>query len=420
MIMDYEKYITEIGERAKIASRKLALLSSDIKNKILDSMADALEKNADIIIGENIKDIEKAREKGISKAKIDRLILNEKRIKDMSNGLRDLIPLNDPIGEIISMWKRPNGLLIGRVRVPLGVIGIIYESRPNVTSDAAGICLKSGNSVILRGGSEAINSNKIITKIISEASVKAGAPQNCIQLIEITDRKLVDLMLKLNKYIDVIIPRGGRDLIQKVVQNSTVPTIETGEGIVSIFVNYDADFEMAKKIIINAKTQRPAVCNAADKILIHEKIAEKFLPFIEKALNEYNVQIRGCSKTRKILPNVIEASQQDWKTEFLDLIIAIKIVSSIDEAIEIITENDSKHSETIITNNYSDAQKFLNEVDAAAVYVNASTRFTDGGQFGLGAEIGISTQKLHARGPMSLNELTSTKFIIYGNGQVRE
>ncbi|MHA1269373.1 MAG: glutamate-5-semialdehyde dehydrogenase [Candidatus Helarchaeota archaeon] len=418
--MDFEGYINDIGKKAKTAARKLAVLSSSIKDKALYNMANALEKNSSLIINENEKDVKLAQEKGLSQAKIDRLILNEKRIKSMAEGLRDLIKLKDPIGEVISMWKRPNGLLIGKVRVPLGVIGIIYESRPNVTSDAAGICLKSGNAIVLRGGSESINSNKIITKIIANAAVDAGAPENCIQLIENTDRKLVDLMLRLNKYIDVIIPRGGRTLIQKVVQNASVPTIETGEGIVSIFINYDADFEMAKRIIINAKTQRPAVCNAVDKLLIHEKIADKFLPVIEKSLITHNVEIRGCLKTKKILPHIKAASDEDWRTEFLDLIIAIKIVSSIDEAIDFITENDSKHSETIITNDYSDAQKFLNEVDASSVYINASTRFTDGGQFGLGAEIGISTQKLHARGPMSINELTSTKFIIYGNGQIRE
>ncbi len=418
--MDFEKYINEIGKRAKEASRKLAITSSKIKDKALENMADVLTNNIDLILKENEKDVKNAKDKGLSKAKIDRLILNEKRINDMATGLKDLIKLKDPIGEVISMWKRPNGLLIGRVRVPLGVIGIIYESRPNVTSDAAGICLKSGNAIILRGGSEAINSNKIITKLIARAAEEAGAPENCIQLIENTDRKLVDLMLKLNKYIDVIIPRGGRELIQKVVQNATVPTIETGEGIVSIFVNYDADFDMAEKIIINAKTQRPAVCNAVDKLIIHEKIASKFLPFIVSSLKNYNVEIRGCPITKQIIPDIKEATDQDWQTEFLDLIIAIKVVKSIDEAIDFITQYDSKHSETIITNNYSDAQKFLNEVDASSVYVNASTRFTDGGQFGLGAEIGISTQKLHARGPMSINELTSTKFIIYGNGQIRE
>ena len=418
--MDFEKYINEIGENAKRASRFLAIVSSKIKDKALLNMAIVLEKNISVIIEENQKDVKKAQENGISKAKIERLILNEKRIKGMANGLRDLITLKDPIGEVISMWKRPNGLLIGKVRVPLGVIGIIYESRPNVTSDAAGICLKSGNTIILRGGSEAINSNIIITKLISNAAVEAGLPENSIQLIENTNRKLVDLMLKLNKYIDVIIPRGGRTLIQKILQNSTVPTIETGEGIVSTFINYDADFEMAKKIIINAKTQRPAVCNALDKLLVHEKIANKFLPFIEKSLKKYNVKIRGCKKTKEIIPNVEDATVEDWKTEFLDLIIAIRVVKSIDEAINIINENDSKHSEAIITNNSTESQKFLNEIDASSVYINTSTRFTDGGQFGLGAEIGISTQKLHARGPMSVNELTSTKFIIYSNGQIRE
>ncbi|MBD3229607.1 MAG: glutamate-5-semialdehyde dehydrogenase [Candidatus Lokiarchaeota archaeon] len=418
--MNFENYINEIGKKAKNASRKLATVSSTVKDAALEEMASALENNRDKIIKENQIDVKNAEEKGISKAKIERLVLNEKRISNMATGLRDLVALKDPIGEVLSMWKRPNGLLIGRVRIPLGVIGIIYESRPNVTSDAAGICLKSGNAIILRGGSEAINSNKIITDIISEAASKVGAPKNCIQLLENTDRKLVDLMLKLNQYIDVIIPRGGRTLIQKVVQNSTVPTIETGEGIVSIFVNYDADFEMAKEIIINAKTQRPAVCNAVDKLLVHEKVADKFLPYIQKSLQNHNVEIRGCNRTKAIIPDVKEAKEEDWSSEYLDLIIAIRIVKSLKGALDIIAENDSKHSESIITNDYSDAQKFLNHVDASSVYVNASTRFTDGGQFGLGAEIGISTQKLHARGPMSVNELTSTKFIIYGKGQIRK
>jgi glutamate-5-semialdehyde dehydrogenase len=309
---------------------------------------------------------------------------------------------------------------IGQIRVPLGVIGIIYESRPNVTVDAAGLCLKAGNAIILRGGSEAINSNVVIADIIHDAAVSEGLPENCVQIVRDTNREYVDAMLKLKDYIDVIIPRGGEALIQRVVQNSLVPTIETGIGIVSLFVNYDADFEMAEKIIINSKCSSPAVCNALDKILVHEKIKEKFIPFIVDALLENGVEVRACKTSQKLAINVVPATEEDWSAEYLSLKVCIKVVKNINEAIELITQYDSKHTETIITENYDDARKFLYEVDAAAVYVNAATRLTDGGVFGLGAEIGISTQKLHARGPMGVNQLTSTKFIIYGNGQIRE
>ncbi|MHA1756538.1 MAG: glutamate-5-semialdehyde dehydrogenase, partial [Promethearchaeota archaeon] len=322
--------------------------------------------------------------------------------------------------EIIRMWRRPNGMDIGLVRVPLGVIGIIYESRPNVTADAAGLCLKAGNAVILRGGSEAINSNIAIADILREATIAEGLPENSIQIIRDTNREYVGEMLKLKDYIDVIIPRGGESLIQRVVRESLVPTIETGIGIVSLFVNYDADFEMAKKIIINSKCSYPAVCNALDKLLVHEKIKDDFIPFIVKALRENGVEIVGCEKTRELIPDVIPATEEDWSAEYLSLKICIRVVKDINEAIQIITKYDSKHTESILTNNYSDARKFLYEVDAAAVYVNAATRLTDGGVFGLGAEIGISTQKLHWRGPMGVEQLTTTKFIIYGSGQIRE
>ncbi len=412
--------MNKIGENAQTAAFKLKLLPTKKKNDALLEMADALVANMPQIIEKNKIDIANAEKDGLPKAKIERLILNESRINDMARGIRDVATLKDPVGEEVSMWERPNGLRVGRVRVPLGVVGIIYESRPNVTADVAALCLKSGNAVILRGGSEAINSNSIIADVLSNAAINAGIPENSIQLIKNTDREFVRVMLKLNKYIDVIIPRGGAGLIQMVVQNATVPTIETGVGVDSIFVNYDADFEMAKNIIINAKTQRPAVCNALDKLLVHEKIKDEFILFIIEEIRKYGVEVRGDDETRKIVPEVIPATEEDWGTEYLDLIMCVRVVKDIAEAIDIITKYDTKHSEAIITNNDEDSQKFLNEVDAAAVYVNASTRFTDGGQFGLGAEMGISTQKLHCRGPFALEALTSTKFVVYGSGQIRE
>lgn len=418
--MSIQSEMNKIGENAQTAAFKLKLLPTKKKNDALLEMADALVANMPQIIEKNKIDIANAEKDGLPKAKIERLILNESRINDMARGIRDVATLKDPVGEEVSMWERPNGLRVGRVRVPLGVVGIIYESRPNVTADVAALCLKSGNAVILRGGSEAINSNSIIADVLSNAAINAGIPENSIQLIKNTDREFVRVMLKLNKYIDVIIPRGGAGLIQMVVQNATVPTIETGVGVDSIFVNYDADFEMAKNIIINAKTQRPAVCNALDKLLVHEKIKDEFILFIIEEIRKYGVEVRGDDETRKIVPEVIPATEEDWGTEYLDLIMCVRVVKDIAEAIDIITKYDTKHSEAIITNNDEDSQKFLNEVDAAAVYVNASTRFTDGGQFGLGAEMGISTQKLHCRGPFALEALTSTKFVVYGSGQIRE
>lgn len=337
----------------------------------------------------------------------------------MAKGLRELIALEDPIGEVIEMWKRPNGLQIGKQRVAMGVIGIIYEARPNVTCDAAGLCLKTGNAVILRGGSEAINSNKAIVKILANAIKEAGLPEFSIQLVEDTSRETALEMMKLNEYIDVLIPRGGAGLIQTVVKNATVPVIETGVGNCHIYVDEDCDFDMARDIIINAKTSRPAVCNAAEKMIINENIANDFLPIIVKALREKDVEIRGDEKVKSLINDVKEASEDDWSKEYLDYIIGAKIVKSVDEAINHINKYGSGHSEAIVTNSYKNSQKFLNKVNAAAVYVNASTRFTDGSEFGFGAEIGISTQKLHARGPMGLKELTTIKYIIYGNGQVR-
>ncbi|MBD3211759.1 MAG: glutamate-5-semialdehyde dehydrogenase [Candidatus Lokiarchaeota archaeon] len=410
----------EIGEKAKNAAFKLKNSSTTMKDNALNRMADDLEKHTDSIIKANSLDLENAKKNNLEQSKIDRLILNKEKIHKIADGLREVAAFPDPINEIVSMWRRPNGMDIGKIRVPLGVVGIIYESRPNVTADAAGLCIKSGNAIILRGGSEAINSNIAIADILHNAAVSEGLPKNCIQVIRETDRAYVDTMLKLKGYIDVIIPRGGETLIQKVVQNSLVPTIETGIGIVSIFVNYDADFDMADRIIINSKCSYPAVCNALDKLIIHESIKEEYIPRIVKLLRENGVEVRGDRETQELVPDVIPATEEDWGAEYLSLKISIRVVKNINEAIDIITKYDSKHTESIITENYQDAREFLYRVDAAAVYVNAATRLTDGGVFGLGAEIGISTQKLHARGPMGVNQLTSTKYIIYGSGQIRE
>ncbi|MDU2155482.1 glutamate-5-semialdehyde dehydrogenase [Clostridium sp.] len=411
--------IYELGKRAKEASYDLGIASTTEKNKALESMANALINNTNEIIKANKEDLDRAVQKGTSKAMLDRLSLNESRIEDMAKGLRELIALEDPIGEVIEMWKRPNGLQIGKQRVAMGVIGIIYEARPNVTCDAAGLCLKTGNAVILRGGSEAINSNKAIVKILANAIKEAGLPEFSVQLVEDTSRETALEMMKLNEYIDVLIPRGGAGLIQTVVKNATVPVIETGVGNCHIYVDEDCDFDMARDIIINAKTSRPAVCNAAEKMIINENIANEFLPIIVKALRENNVEIIGDEKVKSLINDVKEASDADWSKEYLDYIIGAKIVKNVDEAINHINKYGSGHSEAIVTNSYKNSQKFLNKVNAAAVYVNASTRFTDGSEFGFGAEIGISTQKLHARGPMGLKELTTIKYIIYGNGQVR-
>jgi len=412
--------VLQKAKRAKLAAVELAKLSSDIKNKALEIMAQALEAQTDFLIKANKLDLEAAVQDGKPKAFIDRLTLNEQRIKDMADGLRVIKDLPDPVGETVAMWRRPNGLQIGQRRVPLGVIGIIYESRPNVTADAAGLCLKTGNAVILRGGSEAIKSNKAIVKVLSQASYEAGIPEGAIQLIEDTDRASARELMRLNELVDVLIPRGGTGLIKAVVEEATVPVIETGVGNCHIYVDGQCDRDTAVKIIINAKTQRPGVCNAVETLLVDRKIAEEFLPVVIKELREKDVEIRGCEETLKIVPDVTRATEEDWDTEYLDYILAVKVVDGIDEAIRHIGMHGTGHSEAIITDNYHAAQKFLDEVDAAAVYVNASTRFTDGFEFGFGAEIGISTQKLHARGPMGLNELTTIKYVIYGSGQIRK
>ena len=407
------------GKKSKEVSFMLGNLSTEEKNKGLNMMADFLINNKEEIISANKIDLQVAVEKCTSKSMLDRLTLNEERIEGMANGLRQVESLSDPVGEVLGMWNRPNGLQIGQKRVPLGVIGIIYEARPNVTSDAAGLCFKAGNAVILRGGSEAINSNKAIVKVLKAALKAVNLPEDAIQLVEDTSREVATEMMRLKEYIDVLIPRGGAGLIQAVVKNATVPVIETGTGNCHIYVDEYADFEMAKNIVLNAKTSRPSVCNAAEKLLVNEKIAKEFMPIILNELKEKEVEIRGDESSIAYDSSIIKANDEEWYNEYLDHVIGIKVVKDIDEAINIINHFGSGHSEAIVTKDYANSQKFLQKVDAAAVYVNASTRFTDGEEFGFGAEIGISTQKLHARGPMGLKELTTIKYIIYGNGQVR-
>lgn len=410
--------LEQMGQNAKQAARFL-LTAGELKNKALLAIADALIENADEIVKANDIDIKAARENGTRESLIDRLTLTTARIEGMADGVRQVAALADPTGVVLSGLTRPNGLRIEKVRVPLGVIGIIYEARPNVTSDAAALCLKSGNAVILRGGKEAINSNKCIADIMRNAIEKAGLPKDCIALVEDTSRASSVELMQLSDYLDVLIPRGSASLINAVVENSKVPVIETGVGNCHVYVDDSADIDMAADIIFNAKTSRPSVCNAIETILVHKDIAEKALPVIKGRLDEKDVTLRCCERSAKILDGVENATEDDWYTEYGDYILAVKIVDSIDEAIEHIAKYSSGHSECIVTKDYANSQKFTDEVDSAAVYVNASTRFTDGGEFGLGAEIGISTQKLHARGPMGLNELTSMKFVIRGNGQIR-
>ncbi|MHC6180778.1 glutamate-5-semialdehyde dehydrogenase [Clostridium sp. JNZ X4-2] len=418
--MNIDDYVIEKARRAGLAARILSNAGSGMKNRALLSMAEKVKSNKEDILRANELDLKNAKKLGKSKAFIDRLSLDEKRINSMADGLERVASLPDPIGEGIKMWKRPNDLRIEKVRVPLGTIGIIYEARPNVTVDASALCLKSGNSVILRGGKEAINSNSAIYNIINKAAIGAGLPEGSMEFIHVTERKAVEVLMKLNRYVDVLIPRGGNGLISSVVKNSTVPVIKTGSGNCHVYVDADADLNMAEDIVVNAKTQRPAVCNAMETLLVHKDAAEEFLPHLGDTLKKLNVEIRGCSKTQELIPGTKLATEEDYEREFLDLILAVKVVDSMDEAIDHIYKYGTKHSESIITNNYASSQRFLREVDAAAVYVNASTRFTDGGEFGFGAEIGISTQKLHARGPMGLSELTTAKYMIYGEGQIRE
>lgn len=411
--------LIEQGKAAKQAAFDLMNISQEKKSKALLAIADCLEENADQILYENQKDLVLLKKNPAKASFADRLKLTRERIAQMAEGVRKVELLPDPVGEVTGMEKRPNGLIIGKKRVPLGVIGIIYEARPNVTVDAAALCLKTSNACILRGGSEAINSNKILVNIMNRALETAGFPKGSVSLVEDTSRETAAEMMRLNEYIDVLIPRGGAGLIKTVVNTATVPVIETGTGNCHIYVEKSADIEMVKEITVNAKTSRPSVCNAAESLLVDEAIAQTALPAIAEGLKPFGVEIRGCEKTCKILSEAVLASEEDYYTEYNDFIISVKIVSGIDEAIRHINRCGTKHSEAIVTKSYEASQKFLDEIDAAAVYVNASTRFTDGFEFGFGAEIGISTQKLHARGPLGLKELTTCKYIIYGNGQVR-
>ena len=416
--MNLEKSIKRIAKEAKDASFKIATLSSSKKNKALRAMASAIEKNSDYIRSENAKDLKRAKSSGLSSAMIDRLYLNPKRIKDMSISLREIAKLKDPLGQIISAWDRPNGLKINKVRVPIGVISIIYESRPNVTSDCIGLCLKTGNSVILRGGSEAYNSNRAIYKVLAEAACFL-IPEGSIKLIPTKDREALNYLLKLNEYVDLLIPRGGESLIRYVTKNATMPVIKHYKGICHVFVDKSANLSMALDIAFNAKVQRPEVCNAIETLLVHKSIAKDFLTVFGDKLKDANVKIKGCKKSKSIIPWIGMVKEADYRREYLDLILNIKIVDSVEEAVAHINKYGSSHSDSIVTEDDKSAYRFLSEVDSACVYLNASTRFTDGFQFGMGAEMGISTDKIHARGPMALEELTIYKYIVLGDGQIR-
>ena len=411
--------LNRLGMNAKAAETEMRNLSTNKKNEVLLAVADKLVKDAQTLINANKLDVETGKRNHMPEGLIDRLLLTESRIEGMAEGLRQVSALDDPVGEVTGMKKRPNGLLIGQKRVPLGVIGIIYEARPNVTADAFALCFKTGNVVILKGGSDAIHSNEAIVNCIRETLNEQGVTEDAIQLISDTSRETAAEFMKMNQYVDVLIPRGGRGLIKAVVEQSTIPVIETGTGNCHIYVDETADLEMAADIIMNAKTQRVGVCNACESVLVHKDVKDVLLPVLAKRLQEKHVEIRADEAAYALIPGAVHATEEDWGKEYLDYILSIKVVSSVEEAIAHINKYNTKHSEAIITNNYEHAQKFLDEVDAAAVYVNASTRFTDGFEFGFGAEIGISTQKLHARGPMGLLALTTTKYIIYGNGQVR-
>lgn len=411
--------LSEMGKQAKEAAAVLNTLGREEKDQGLLLAAKALLLRKEEILAANEEDLQAARERGMSQGLLDRLALDPSRVEAMAEGLRSVAALEDPVGEVLSMKKRPNGLVIGQKRVPFGVVGIIYEARPNVTADAFGLCFKSGNAVILKGGSDAVRSNLAIEAALREGLKDAGLPQNAIQLVADTSREAAKELMRMKGYLDVLIPRGGAGLIRTVVENSTVPVIETGTGNCHVFVDQSADFSMALSIIDNAKTQRIGVCNACESLVVHRAVAKEFLPLLWERMKEKRVEIRGDEEACRIVPEFVPASEEDWGTEYLDYIASLKIVGSIEEAIAHINRYSTGHSEAIVTSDYANAQRFLEEIDAAAVYVNASTRFTDGGEFGFGAEIGISTQKLHARGPMGLKELTTTKYIIYGNGQVR-
>ena len=410
----------QLGKQAKAAARRLAVLSSKDKDHALQLMADRLEAQSAFLIEENQNDLDSAKKAGISGSVLDRIALTPGRVQAMAKGLRDVAALPDPVREIVKMWRRPNGLQVGKMRIPLGVIGIIYEARPNVTADAAALCLKSGNAVILRGGSEAHHSNQAIGKVLQSACAETPVPQNAIQVVQSTARALVHELLQLESYIDLIIPRGGEELIRAVVANSKVPVIKHYKGVCHIYVDVDAELEMAERICMNAKVQRPSVCNAMETLLVHEAVASKFLPPLVTKYQAAGVEIRGCDKTCALVPGINRANNEDWTTEYLDLILAIRIVEDMDQAIAHIEQYGSEHTESIITTDYQTSRKFIDRVNSSAVMVNASTRFNDGAELGLGAEIGISTSKIHAFGPMGLEELTTTKFIVFGDGQIRE
>lgn len=411
--------VREMAERAKAASRELARVSTDVKNNALIEMADALEKNRERLMDQNRKDLAAAEKGSLSSAMMDRLRLTPGVIRGMADGLREVARLADPVGEVIKMWRRPNGLVVGRMRIPLGVIAIIYESRPNVTADASGLCLKSGNGVILRGGSEAFHSNHAIGEVLQKAIRHVGLPEDAIQIFPHKERSAIEEMLQLEGEIDLVIPRGGEELIRFVTARSKIPVLKHYKGVCHIFVDASADLEAAVRICLNAKVQKPGVCNAMETLLVHEKAAGDFLPRVAKALQEAGVELRGCPRTKEVLPGIKEAKEADWCEEYLDLILAVKVVDGIEEAMEHIATHGSLHTESILTSDYGNAQRFLREVGSSCVLVNASTRFNDGFELGLGAEIGISTAKLHAFGPMGLEELTTSKFIVYGEGQIR-
>jgi glutamate-5-semialdehyde dehydrogenase len=418
--MNMKDEILYLAKRAKEASYVVSRLGSEKKNRALLRMAEGILQNASVLKRENENDLKAAKEKRLSKALIDRLTLSDKVINAMASGMKEVSALPDPVGEVVKMWRRPNDLLVGKVRIPLGVITIIYESRPNVTADAACLCLKSGNAVILRGGSEALHSNRSIVEILKKALEEEGITPEAIQMLLTQEREALYYLLELEDYIDLVIPRGGEELIRAVAKNSRIPVIKHYKGVCHIFVDESADLAMAEKIIINAKVQRPGVCNALETLLIHEAIAKEFLPLMVRSLEENHVEVRGCPRVRNLIPRLKEAQEEDWYQEYLDLILSVKVVSSLGEVIEHITQYGSSHTESIITSNYHNAQRFLKEVNSSVVLVNASTRFNDGNQLGLGAEIGISTTKIHAFGPMGLEELTTCKFIVYGEGQIRE
>jgi len=411
--------VRQMAERARAVAQQLAGASTTAKNAALELMADALCAGEAEILRANAEDVAAARGRGAAEALVDRLTLTPARIASMGEGLRQIAALPDPIGEVLDGWRRPNGLEIQRVRVPLGVVGVIYESRPNVTADAAGLCLKSGNASLLRGGSEALRSNTAIAQRLADAVARAGLPRDAIQLIESPDREAARALMRMNGLVDVLIPRGGAGLIQSVIENATVPIIETGTGNCHTFVDASADFDRALEIVVNAKCSRPSVCNAMETLLVHDAIAEEFLPMVAERLRAAGVELRGCERTREIVPDVKPATEEDWRTEYLALILAVRVVEGLDAAIDHINRYGTRHSEAILTEDYSAARRFTREVDAACVYVNASTRFTDGYEFGFGAEVGISNQKLHARGPMGLPELTTYKYVVQGEGQIR-